>query len=125
MSIKRGEIYYIQGLPVTRGSEQWGDRPAIVVSNDTGNRFSSVIEVVYVTTAQKSPMPTHFDVNSTPKPSVALCEQIHSISKSRILSCCGKLTPDEMNALDNALKISLALHERQSGEAEKGVLCCG
>ena len=34
----------------TNGSEQFADRPAVVVSNDENNKHSGVIEVVYMTT---------------------------------------------------------------------------
>ena len=76
--IKRGKIFYIEkmgGYEV--GSEQRSGRPAIVVSNDKCNAFSDVIEVVYLTTQPKSDLPTHIDIRSTQRASVALCEQIN------------------------------------------------
>ena len=36
MTIKRGEIYYIQSYGNECGSEQRAGRPAIIVSNDKG-----------------------------------------------------------------------------------------
>ena len=55
--VKRGDIYYIVGGEVT-GSEQGANRPAVIVSNDTGNRYAPVAEVVYLTTRQKIEMPS-------------------------------------------------------------------
>ena len=47
--IRRGEIFYIARGGATNGSEQFADRPAVVVSNDENNNPSGVIEVVYMT----------------------------------------------------------------------------
>ena len=40
--VKRGDIYYAELNPVI-GSEQGGTRPVLILSNDTGNRFSPTI----------------------------------------------------------------------------------
>lgn len=45
--VKRGDIY-LAGLNPTVGSEQGGERPVIVVQNNTGNRYSPTIIVVAV-----------------------------------------------------------------------------
>ena len=49
--MQHGDIVYIQ-MTEGVGSEIGGldCRPAIIVSNDAANRFSPVIEVVYLTT---------------------------------------------------------------------------
>ena len=62
-SARRGDIYYIRGAYGT-GSEQRGERPAIIVSNDTGNTYAPVVEVVYLTTKRKTIIPTHVYINS-------------------------------------------------------------
>ena len=46
--IRRGEIFYIARGGATSESEQFADRPAVVVSNDENNKHSGVIEVVYI-----------------------------------------------------------------------------
>lgn len=49
--IRRGEIFYIaRGGGASCGSEQYADRPAVVVSNDENNKHSGIIEVAYLTT---------------------------------------------------------------------------
>ena len=48
MTVRRGEIYWVQFDPV-KGSEQGGLRPALVVQNDTGNRFSPTTVVAAIT----------------------------------------------------------------------------
>ena len=56
--IKRGDIWYIESGYITVGSEQRPGRPAIVVSNDRNNEYSSTLEVVYLTTQPKHDLPT-------------------------------------------------------------------
>lgn len=62
--MKRGEIYYINRTDATlqSGSEQYTGRPAIIVSNDKNNEFSTTAEVVYLTTQPKRNLPTHVDI---------------------------------------------------------------
>lgn len=106
--IHRGEIYYIHADNAL-GSEYAGGRPAIIVSNDTGNQCAPVVEVVYLTTQAKRPMPTHVEIQSAPRASTALCEQIHTVSKERIGDYAGRLTEDELHGVDNALRVSIGL----------------
>ena len=82
--IRRGEIFYIARGGATNGSEQFADRPAVVVSNDENNKHSGVIEVVYMTTQPKTDLPTHVTVRSTGRLSTVLCEQVSSVSTDRV-----------------------------------------
>lgn len=91
----RGDIYYIEPYQ-TEGSEQRAGRPAIIVSNDMANKYSPVVEVVYLTTQPKLDMPTHVTIRSAARESTALCEQITSVSKSRIGDYVSTLTEDEL-----------------------------
>lgn len=104
----RGEIYYIT-KGYTEGSEQQAGRPGIVVSNDMCNQFSNTIEVVFLTTQPKTDLPTHVTIRSSTKPSVALCEQINTIDKSRMGDYIATCTAEEMQNIDNALMISLGI----------------
>lgn len=113
MSIKRGDIYYVEYAP-TVGSEQHSGRPAIVVSNDTNNKFSEVVEVVYMTAQAKDEhLPTHVAVRGLTKPSTALCEQITTVAKSRLGNLAGLCTDEEMAMIDRALAISLGIEAKQ------------
>ncbi len=48
MTLARGEIYWVEFDPV-KGSEQGGRRPALIIQNDVGNRFSSTTVVAGIT----------------------------------------------------------------------------
>lgn len=66
----RGDIFFIAHSPVS-GSEQGGHRPGVIVSNDLANRYSPNVEVVFLTSQEKKPMPTHVPVQCK-VPSTAL-----------------------------------------------------
>lgn len=115
MSIKRGDIYYIESI-YSAGSEQRSGRPAIVVSNNKLNETSGVVEVVYLTTQPKPDLPTHVRIRSTARESTALCEQITSVAVERVGAYKGRVTDAEMTNLEIAMLISLDL---SMGGAEK------
>ena len=110
-NIRRGDIYYVRGYSDTVGSEQKGDRPAIVISNNIGNKYSKIKQVVYITTKNKNEIPTHVVINSAKYTSIAICEQIFSVSDERIEKYVGHCTEEEMEKIDKALMISIGLDE--------------
>ncbi len=105
---KRGDIYYVEPC-YSVGSEQRAGRPAIIVSNNMNNKYSNTLEVVYITTQPKKDMPTHVMVYGTGRKSTAICEQIHTVDYRRLGNYCGCCTKQEMEAIDNALKVSIGL----------------
>ena len=108
--MRRGEIYYIDKA-VQTGSEQIAGRPAIIVSSDKCNLSSEIVEVVFLTTAPKIDMATHVTIRSTQRVSTALCEQVTSVSVSRVGTYFGRCTDAEMDEIDTALAISLDIPE--------------
>lgn len=118
--MKRGEIYYIERSTYGEtGSEQRSGRPAIIVSNDKCNEYSEVLEVVFLTTQPKNDLPTHIDIRSSTKPSVALCEQINSIAIQRFGEYIGTCSDYEMMMVDAALAISLGLEFEKKPEKKE------
>lgn len=107
--VKRGDIYYIVSNYQEEGSEQRAGRPAVIVSNEKCNQYSNVIEVVYLTTQPKNDLPTHIDIMSASRPSIALCEQICSVSKERLGDYIGTCTKYELEMLDAGMMISLGI----------------
>lgn len=94
---------------------RWGGRPGIIVSNDMGNEFSRIVEVVYLTTREKKPLPTHVEINSSKYPSIAMCEQIHTVSKDRIGSYINSVSQNELKELDRAMLVSLGINSNLKG----------
>lgn len=110
---RRGDIYYADLSPV-KGSEQGGSRPVIVIQNNTGNRYSPTLIVAIVTTKinKKVDFPTHHLIDNNQaftQPSEVMLEQIRTIDKCRIDRYLGKVSAEDMCAIDDALLTSLAL----------------
>ena len=117
--MKRGDIFYIaRGGGATMGSEQYADRPAIIVSNNECNKHSNVIEVVYITTQPKTDLPTHVSIHSTGRPSIALCEQVSSVSTDRVNNYLGRVSDQEMEDIDIALMISLGINGNEKAVSQ-------
>ena len=88
-TIRRGDIYYADLNPVI-GSEQGGTRPVLIISNDTGNKYSPTVIIAAITSRvhTKAKLPTHTaikDFEGLSKDSVILLEQIRTIDKKRLL----------------------------------------
>ena len=105
----RGDIAIVRNDTTATGHEQNGDRPAVIVSNNLCNTHSPVIEIVYLTTKQKSKLPTHTPIFHDGRVSTALCEAVYSVDKSRIYCIVGHITTQEQDNINRALKISLDL----------------
>jgi mRNA interferase MazF len=114
--IRRGQIY-MADLNPSRGREQKGRRPVLVVSSDAINRQPLVIAVVVGTKAANVPRdyPTNVRVSTSesglPADTVFLCFQIRSLDPGRLaaLRPAGFLSNEKMSKIDEALKLALDL----------------
>lgn len=110
--VRRGEIYWVDfGIP--RGSEQGGQRPALVVQNDVGNAYSSTTIVAAITSQQGQEYPFHVPITAEEsglrRDGTVLLEQIRTITKDRLVTKAGTLPSAKMREVDKALKVSLGL----------------
>ena len=111
---RRGEIYLVEFDPA-RGHEIQKTRPAIIIQNDTGNRYSSVT-IVAAITSNISPHPVAVAVvptrsNGLSVPSVIHLGQIRSVDRERLVKRLGEVDGSTMARVDEALLISLGLFE--------------
>lgn len=110
-TVSRGDLYYADLSPVV-GSEQGGLRPVVIIQNDIGNRHAPTVIVAPITSrTTKKPLPTHipFCGCGLSKDSIMLMEQIRTIDKSRLKNKMGSLPPEKLEAVDEAIKVSLGL----------------
>ena len=110
--IRRGEIYMADLDPVI-GSEQGGERPVLVVQNNIGNTHSPTVIVLAITSRcqKKKYMPTHIPIEGSnlSMSSLALAEQVRTVDKSRLIHYVGRASKESMEAVDQALKISMGV----------------
>ena len=110
---QRGDIYFTR-FDSNVGSEQGGDRPAVIIQNNVGNKFSPTVIVATLTSKvnKKPHQPTHFLLENhvLKVPSIVQAEQIFTVDKSRFLNYMGHVSDEEMRQIDDVLKNSLALN---------------
>lgn len=110
----RGDIYYANMEPHV-GSEQGGERPVVVLQNDTGNKHSPTLIIATLTSRvdKKLSLPTHVLLDQNPGlrvPSIVQLEQIFTIDKRRVQRFAGQTSSEEMDRIEAALKISLGMN---------------
>lgn len=105
---RRGDVYWV-GLDPVIGTEILKTRPAVIVSNDSCNRYGSRVVVLPITSNVGSLFPGEALIKVKGKAGRALGDQIRSIDKSRLKARLATLTPAEMTRIDEALAITLGL----------------
>lgn len=112
---KRGEIYVVNFDP-TIGFEIKKTRPALILQNDIGNRYSDTTIVAAITSSVGERLyPTEVLLEAMKtglkNDSVVLLNQVRSIDKMRLIKRVGKVDQEDMEKVDRALEISLGLVE--------------
>ena len=109
-AIRRGDIFWVEIAPSV-GSVIQGRRPAVIVSNNQNNRHAATVEVIYMTgRAYKKSIPTHTAVICGNMVSLAICEQISTVSVSQLGKFIGRCSEKEMYRIDRCLATSIGLH---------------
>lgn len=98
---KSGDIFIVD-FGASENNVQSGYRPAIIVSNNKGNLNSPNVIVIPVTSKiKKMNMPTHIFLkksqNGLKSDSVALCENLLTVSKKQLIKKVGELSPSDMS----------------------------
>lgn len=108
----RGEIWLIDLNP-TRGHEQAGKRPGLVVSVDLFNQGPAGLVVVIPITTREKGIPLHVEIKSPEgglaKRSFVKCEDIRSVSKERLVQRLGRVTRNTLAEVEERLRILLDL----------------
>ena len=113
MSIRRGDLFYVDLNP-TKGSEQRGRRPVLILQNDIGNEVSPTTIIAPLTTksfTKEYPTNVHIPkgIAGLKENSTILLSQIRTIDKSRFEHKIGYLPESYMAKVDEAIRVSLEL----------------
>jgi mRNA interferase MazF len=109
----RGEIWLVDFDP-TRGHEQAGCRPALIISDDRFNRSRAGLAFAIPLTTRKRGLPTHVPV-SPPEGGVRVssfvkCEDLRSISTERLVEGpWGMLSLRTLAAVEERVRLLLGL----------------
>ena len=112
MRASRGEIWLV-GLDPTTGREQAGMRPALVISVDIFNHGAAELVIAIPITSRAKGVPLHIKVDP-PEGGLSLtsyvkCEDVRSISTSRLIRKLGDVSPQTIESVEDRLKILLGL----------------
>ena len=105
---RRGDVFWVN-LDRVVGTEIRKTRPAVVVSNDSCNRYGARVVVLPITSNVDSLYPGEAMIDVKGRLGRALGDQIRSIDKRRLKARVSTLTADEMARIDEALAITLGL----------------
>ncbi len=112
--ISRGELWWVDWSP-GRGSEQGGRRPALVIQTDAANHNPHYPNTIVVTVGTRGrDVPFHVpleacETSGLSRPSFVKCEQILTISKERLESRLGRVTPKELDQVAAGVRLVCAL----------------
>ena len=117
-TFRRGDVVLV-AFPLVTDFSQTKVRPAVVIQNDIGNRFSPNLIVAAISSRLPSrAYPTNFIVRlNTPeakgtgldRDSVVHADIILTIPKSRVIKTLGRFSDAAMQAIDRCLRVSLDL----------------
>ncbi len=112
--IVRGEVYLLDYSEGSRGAEMQKLRPALVIQNDVGNKYSSTTIVAAITsTASAVAYPTNVSlrkgVGGLDRDSVVRLDQIRTVDSTRLLKRLGKVPDSSMRQVNHAIALSLGL----------------
>ena len=104
----RGEVWWVDFDPAVGGEIQ-KTRPAVIVSNDAANRYLNRVVVVPMTSNTSRVYQGEALVTVDGIPNKAMADQIMTADKSRLNKCTATLSKADMQAVERAIKVQLAL----------------
>lgn len=106
--MNRGDIFWVN-LDPTQGAEIQKRRPCVLIGATPINQIRRTVVIIPLSTAAKPRPPLTIEVNALNQKSVAVCDQIRAVDKTRLLNQAGKLTSKDLKALENGLRQILCL----------------
>ena len=110
--LQRGDIHWVEFLNQEKTKKIHTiqqDHPAVIISNNNQNQFSSVVTVLPITSQLDKTYPFEVLVQLE-KPSKILLDQITTIDKVYIKEKISFLTKKEMITVEKKLHVTLSLN---------------
>lgn len=104
----RGDVYWVDLNP-TKGSEINKKRPCVIVSATPINHARNTVIVIPLSAAAKPRPPIVVQVQCMGKQVCAVCDQIRTVDKTRLVQQAGNLSDHDMDILDDSLRQILSL----------------
>jgi mRNA interferase MazF len=104
----RGEVWWVE-LDPARGSEIQKTRPCVVITDDGINRYRNTHVVVALSNTSPKKWPLYVPVPSVGPKTQAVIDQVRAMDKSRFQKRKGSVSAEDMERIDEALRIVLDL----------------
>lgn len=112
IKVRRGEIW-IADLSPTRGREQRGTRPILIISDNMFNKSAAELCIILPLTSTLRNIPSHIPVippeGGLKNKSAILCEMVRSISKDRLIEKWGNISEKTMVIVEDVLRMLMGL----------------
>jgi mRNA interferase MazF len=105
---RRGEIWWAN-LDPTVGSEINKTRPCLVIGNSVLNERRRTVVIVPLTSSPRTAPPVMVSVTCSGRPAVAVIDQVRAVAKERLVSLMGRLSSQELDTVEDALRQILEL----------------
>jgi len=106
--MNRGEVWWVDFEPAI-GSEIRKTRPAVIVSNNSANQHLARVVVIPMTSNTTRLYRDEALVAVAGRTSKVMADQITVADKSRLKSQLGALSKADMQSVETAIKVQLAL----------------
>jgi len=106
--MNRGEVWWVD-FSSGHGGEIQKARPAVIVSNNSANKFLNRLQVIPLSSQVTKVYPSEAIVTLDGKQNKALADQITTASKGRLKNKAGSLSSKDMVSIDRIIKIQLGL----------------
>ena len=111
--IFRGDIVYCKLNDTDEKGVQSGERPCLVLQNDIGNKYAPTTVVAPLSKKVHKKYPFHVELSKDKYnlryDSIVLCEQPVTISKTRINRVINNLTFNDMERVNEALRLQFGI----------------
>jgi mRNA interferase MazF len=106
--MNRGDIYWIN-LDPAKGSEIKKLRPCVIISATPINRARRTVVVIPFSTSARINPPLVISVQCLNRAVTAICDQIRTVDKSRLVKSAGQMTPEDLKSLEHSLRQVLSV----------------
>lgn len=106
--MNRGDIYWVD-LEPTKGAEIKKLRPCVIISATPINKARHTVVIIPISSSAKARPPIAVSINCLDRAATAICDQIRTVDKSRLVRSAGKIALEDLETLEKGLRQVLSI----------------